>query len=281
MNRIAVCGLPGRMAHAVAEAAHESADCEVLGHSLTGPGMDSSMRVGGREVLLYAPNRRAAFLEALRKEGPAIVIDYTHPDSVVDNARFYVENHLPFVMGTTGGDRGVLAKLVAEKNHPAVIAPNMALPIVAITAMLEWGSKNFPGVFRSYQLKVKESHQIGKADTSGTARALIALFQTLGAEYQEENLELCRDPEAQRAEWGIPEEHLAGHAYHTYSLDNAAYGANFRLDHNILGRRIYAEGTLEAVRFLASRINEGGAKKARAMPYTMIDVLQHLETDRV
>jgi 4-hydroxy-tetrahydrodipicolinate reductase len=31
-----------------------------------------------------------------------LVIDYTHPSAVNENAVFYAENDLPFVMGTTG-----------------------------------------------------------------------------------------------------------------------------------------------------------------------------------
>ena len=33
------------------------------------------------------------------------MVDYTHPSAVNANAVFYARHHLPFVMGTTGGDR--------------------------------------------------------------------------------------------------------------------------------------------------------------------------------
>ena len=45
--------------------------------------------------------------------------------SVADNAKFYGENQLPFVMGTTGGDRSQLIKDTEDAGVYAVIAPQM------------------------------------------------------------------------------------------------------------------------------------------------------------
>ena len=42
-----------------------------------------------------------------------------------DNARFYSHNNLPFVMGTTGGDREQLMEDTRRSGVYAVIAPQM------------------------------------------------------------------------------------------------------------------------------------------------------------
>ena len=42
-----------------------------------------------------------------------------------DNARFYCHNGVPFVMGTTGGDREQLLADTQASGTYAVIAPNM------------------------------------------------------------------------------------------------------------------------------------------------------------
>ena len=44
----------------------------------------------------------------------------------------------------------------------------------------------------------------------------------------------------------------------------------FALQHNVVGRNIYAEGTADAVRFLAKKIAAG----AEAKVYTMVNVLE-------
>ena len=42
-----------------------------------------------------------------------------------------------------------------------------------------------------------------------------------------------------------------------------------QFQHNVVGRRVYAEGTVDAALFLASKIEEGADKKI----YNMVDVL--------
>lgn len=51
--------------------------------------------------------------------------------------------------------------------------------------MLEFMAANFPGAFAGYNLSVTESHQRTKVDTSGTAKAVVACFEELGAPISE------------------------------------------------------------------------------------------------
>ena len=102
-----------------------------------------------------------------------------------DNANFYCENGLPFVMGTTGGDRTKLMEDVEKSGVYAVIAPNMGKQIVAFQTMVEMMADRFPGCFKGYTLNVVESHQRTKADTSGTAKAVVASFQKMGLDFKE------------------------------------------------------------------------------------------------
>ena len=55
----------------------------------------------------------------------------------------------------------------------------MAKQIVALQAALEQMAEQFPGSFEGYTLRVVESHQSSKADTSGTAKAVSASLATL------------------------------------------------------------------------------------------------------
>ena len=112
-----------------------------------------------------------------------IAVDYTHPSAVNGNALFYAQNNIPFVMGTTGGNREELEQTVNQAAAPAVIAPNMAKQIVGLQAMMTYAAQTFPNLFKGYSLEVKESHQHGKADTSGTAKAMVGYFNELGADF--------------------------------------------------------------------------------------------------
>ena len=59
---------------------------------------------------------RLQVMHQVKEKYPGLVIiDYTLPSAVQDNARFYCEHGVPFVMGTTGGDR---EKLVSCCDRP-------------------------------------------------------------------------------------------------------------------------------------------------------------------
>lgn len=57
--------------------------------------------------------------------------------------------------------------------------------------MMDMMAKEFPGAFSGYKLEVTESHQRTKADTSGTAKAIVGSFQNLGLDFSEVSLQMC------------------------------------------------------------------------------------------
>lgn len=274
MNRIRVMlnGIPGNMASNVARHILVDDRFDLISQSLTGPEItESEHSIGSVTIRLIHPDvREQAITEIVEREGPFISVDYTHPSAVNGNAEFYSRHDLPFVMGTTGGDRKQLEDTVCSSSIPAVIAPNMAEQIVGFQAMMEWTANTFPGLFKGYSLEIKESHQKGKADTSGTAKAMVGYFNNLGVPFSEEDIRKERDPEVQKTVWGIPEEHLAGHGWHTYSLVSNDRTVSFEFSHNVNGRDVYAKGTLDAITYLHNKVQEG----AKGRVYTMIDVLK-------
>jgi len=283
--RIMVNGMPGPMATAAAEA------CLRKGLSLspiamTGPDIKEQTitvtdDITGKsaEVRLIPANDEgrteiisslSGLREASGKEN-ILAIDYTHPSAVNDNAIFYAENELPFVMGTTGGDRDQLMSDMVSRDAFAVIAPNMGKQIVAMQAGLEDLASKFPSAFDGYKLKVTESHQKTKADTSGTAKAVIDSLKKLSDDdfEVERDTVLLRDDESSLA-FGVSKEALKGHAFHTYTLTSGDGSVVFELKHNVEGRTVYAEGTADAVKFLGAKVASGMKGKV----FSMIDVLQ-------
>lgn len=282
---VVVNGMPGPMATAAAAA------CLRKGLSLspvamTGPdvapstltvtddatGASADVRLipatdDGREEMAAS----LAGLRAAAGEAGVLAIDYTHPSAVNDNAVFYAEQRLPFVMGTTGGDRDRLMADVESRGAFAVIAPNMGKQIVAMQAGLEDLAAKFPSAFAGYKLEVTESHQKTKADTSGTAKAVIDSLKRLSDDSfdLEEDIEMLRDDESSLA-FGVSEGALGGHAFHTYTLTSPDGTVQFELKHNVEGRTVYAEGTADAVKFLASKVASGMEGKV----FSMIDVLR-------
>lgn len=279
---VMVNGMPGPMATAAAEACLRKG-MKLTPVAMTGPDVDPMTIVvfdpisqKSTEVRLIPSSSKKELssavegLQASCGEKNVLAIDYTHPSAVNSNAEFYIEQNLPFVMGTTGGDREKLMEGVNIAEKFAVIAPNMAKQIVAMQAALEDLAKKFPGSFASYEIACTESHQKTKADTSGTAKAVIDSLKELSDdEFTYDDIEMIRDDQS-AINFGVPESAVNGHAFHRYTMTSADGTTQFALEHNVAGRTIYAEGTADAVKFLAGRLRE----EAKGKVYSMIDVLE-------
>mmetsp|Transcript_45677 Transcript_45677/g.110672 ORF Transcript_45677/g.110672 Transcript_45677/m.110672 type:complete len:327 (-) Transcript_45677:2304-3284(-) len=279
---VMVNGMPGPMATAAAEACLRKG-LKLAPVAMTGPDIPPST------VTVYDPvteksadvrlipasetDEMKASIEGVKEscgEKNVLAIDYTHPSAVNNNALFYAENKLPFVMGTTGGDREKLIEDMESAKHFAVIAPNMGKQIVAMQAALEDLATKYPGAFAGYKLECKESHQKTKADTSGTAKAVIdSLTQLSDDKFTYDDIEMVRD-DKESIEFGVPEDSLKGHAFHTYTLTSSDGSVQFQLKHNVAGRTVYAEGTADAVKFLAGKLQSESEGKV----YNMINVLE-------
>jgi 4-hydroxy-tetrahydrodipicolinate reductase len=274
MNKIKIMvnGLPGNMASNVVRHALADGRFELIAQSLTGPEItETETIVDSVSFSLILPRDRDQAISAIKeKEGSFLNVDFSLPPAVNSNAEFYCKHGLPFVMGTTGGDRQLLEDTILASSISAVIAPNMAKQIVGFQAMMEYAAKTFPDLFKGYSLEIKESHQRGKADTSGTAKAMVRYFNSLGLAFAEEEITKERDPETQKNVLGIPEEYLSGHGWHTYSLESNDKTVHFEFTHNVNGRDVYAMGTLDALIYLAKKVKQGSKGKV----FSMIDVLK-------
>uniref|UniRef100_A0A061R4T2 4-hydroxy-tetrahydrodipicolinate reductase n=1 Tax=Tetraselmis sp. GSL018 TaxID=582737 RepID=A0A061R4T2_9CHLO len=228
--------------------------------------------VEGVAVDLVPPDRRSevvAKVKATYKN--LIVVDYTLPDVVADNCEFYASSGLNFVVGTTGGDRERMQRVAEEAGVYAVIAPNMGKQIVAVQAMVEMLGTRFPGAFSGYKLSVVESHQRSKVDTSGTAKAVVASMGDLGCQpFKETDIEKLRDDDASHQRLGVPYNAMGGHAFHTYTLTSPEGDVEVAIKHNVVGRKVYAEGTVDACIFLSRQAATGSGKRI----FNMVDVLE-------
>jgi len=107
-------------------------------------------------------------LDQLVKTGTEVVIDFTHPDSVMKNLEFAINNGIHVVVGTTGFDDKKLSELknLLSKNPKvgALIAPNFGLGAVLMMQFSQKAAQYFESV------EIIELHHANKVDApSGTA----------------------------------------------------------------------------------------------------------------
>ncbi|QIK68565.1 4-hydroxy-tetrahydrodipicolinate reductase [Nocardioides sp. HDW12B] len=108
-------------------------------------------------------------LADLVSAGAEAVVDFTHPDVVMDNLAFCIEHGIHAVVGTTGFDDDRLATLRAQLDDHAgvgvLIAPNFSIGAVLMMRFAAEAAPFFDSV------EIVELHHPHKADApSGTAR---------------------------------------------------------------------------------------------------------------
>jgi 4-hydroxy-tetrahydrodipicolinate reductase len=192
-------------------------------------------------------------LSLLTDNKTEVVIDFTHPDVVMGNLKFLIDNGIHAVVGTTGFTderlQQVRAWLAAEPDVSVLIAPNFAIGAVLSMHFARQAAPFYESV------EVIELHHPHKADApSGTAARTAALIA-------EARKELPPNPDATTASLpgargadvdGVPVHsvRLAGLVAHQEVLFGTA-GETLTIRHDSMDRTSFVPGVLLAVRRVA------------------------------
>ena len=166
MTRVAVNGAAGRMGQTVIETAAERDDVEVV------VGFD----VADTDAVQGVPVVHADETEsALDEYDPAVVVDFTIPESTLALAEACVATDTAMVVGTTGFDEDGFAALDdASESVPVLKATNFARGVHALLRAIESALAAVP----EYDLELMETHHNGKIDApSGTAKTMLETVQ--------------------------------------------------------------------------------------------------------
>jgi 4-hydroxy-tetrahydrodipicolinate reductase len=184
-----------------------------------------------------------------------VVIDFTHPDVVMDNLKFLIDNGIHAVVGTTGFTDERMSQvqdwLAAKPDVAVLIAPNFAIGAVLSMHFAQQAARFFESV------EVIELHHPHKADApSGTAARTARLIA-------EARRELPPNPDATSTGLdgarganvdGIPVHsvRLAGLVAHQEVLFGTQ-GETLTIRHDSIDRTSFVPGVLLAVRKVAER----------------------------
>ena len=160
--KVAVLGAKGRMGATTVGAINEAADLQLV----------AALDLGDD-------------LDVLVTSGAEVVVDFTHPDSVMGNLEFAINHGVNVVVGTTGFNSEKLASIEGWlENNPkvgALVAPNFGLGAVLMMQFAAQASKYFESV------EIIELHHPNKADApSGTASRTAELITEARASVNKE-----------------------------------------------------------------------------------------------
>jgi 4-hydroxy-tetrahydrodipicolinate reductase len=148
--RVTVAGAAGRMGEAVCAAVDAAEDLELTGRA------DPALGVELASVL----------------DGCDVVVDFTRPDTALDNARTALAAGRHVVIGTTGFDIEALRAAAEAADANAFVAPNFAVGAVLLMRFAAEASRHLQGA------EIIEYHHPRKLDApSGTAKRTAELME--------------------------------------------------------------------------------------------------------
>jgi 4-hydroxy-tetrahydrodipicolinate reductase len=145
--RVAVAGAAGRMGEAVCQAVEGAQDLELTGRA------DPALDVALEDVLGDAD----------------VVVDFTRPDTALDNVRACLRAGVHAVVGTSGWDVDAIR---GERGANVLFAPNFAIGAVLMMHFAAQASQHMA------RAEIVELHHDGKLDKpSGTAARTAELME--------------------------------------------------------------------------------------------------------
>ena len=155
MINVAVSGAAGRMGETVCAAVEGEDDMAVVGRA------DPRLETALADVLGDAD----------------VVVDFTTPEAVLDNARTCLEAGVHCVIGTTGAD---YTQLEGVGSANVFAAPNFAIGAVLMMEFAKQAARHMP------ECEVIELHHAQKLDApSGTAKRTAELVREAGGNVHE------------------------------------------------------------------------------------------------
>jgi len=151
--RVGVLGASGRVGREVVAAVEAADDLELVARVDTGEADDA--------------------LSDLPASGAQVVVDFTHPDVVMDSLRFCIEHGIHAVVGTTGFDDARLDRLrdwLEGRGTGVLVAANFSVGAVLMMRFAAEAAAFYESV------EIVELHHPDKVDApSGTARRTASL----------------------------------------------------------------------------------------------------------
>jgi 4-hydroxy-tetrahydrodipicolinate reductase len=146
---VAVAGAAGRMGETVCAAVEGAQDMELSGRADPALGTSLAEALAGADVL----------------------VDFTQPDTALENALAALQSAVHVVIGTTGFDPAPLADAARKAGRNVLIAPNFAIGAVL---MMRFAAQAAPHMAKA---EIVELHHDRKLDApSGTAKRTAELM---------------------------------------------------------------------------------------------------------
>lgn len=241
MTNILLCGICGKMGHAVVRAANEKDDINIIaGYDIKqSPDFD---------IPVYTDFNTLESEGAVMKEIDAIV-DFSHPsmtDSIID---FAVRNDVPSVICTTGLSGEQISKINAAAEKTAMFfSANMSLGVNLLIDLVQRAAKVLED---NFDIEIIEKHHNQKLDApSGTAIAIADAISD-AVSYEPEYTYDRHSVRRKRGKTEIGISSLRGGTIvGEHSVIFAGCDEVIELKHTATSKEVFAVGAIKAAAFI-------------------------------
>ncbi len=160
-----MCGAYGKMGCEVLKAVHKDEELSIVGAvDIKSDFIDVGELIGIGNIGITVGND---LQKVINETKPQVMVDFTRPESVLNNIRLAINNGVCPIVGTTGlseDDVKELQKLCEQTGVNAIISPNFSIGAILMIKLAQEAAKFFPNV------EIIELHHDQKLDApSGTA----------------------------------------------------------------------------------------------------------------
>ncbi|MFM1856117.1 MAG: hypothetical protein RLZ83_1426 [Pseudomonadota bacterium] len=250
--KIAIAGSSGRMGRMLIEAVLGSDDLQLHGAlDLPGSaalGQDAAAFLGRHSGVGVTADLDAALA------GAQVLIDFTRPQGTMAHLQACARHGVKAVIGTTGFSEAEKDAIAAHaRDHAVVMAPNMSVGVNVVLRLLDVAAR---ALHQGYDIEVIEAHHRHKVDApSGTALKMgEVLAAALGRDLKDCGVFAREGHTGERDPSTIGFSTIrGGDIVGDHTVLFAGTGERIEITHRSSSRAGYAQGSLRAARFLASR----------------------------
>lgn len=167
-----------------------------------------------------------------------VVIDFSRPDSAIQNLQEFKISNIPFVIGTTGFTSEQLKFIKKESlTRPIMLSFNMSKGVFTLKNSIK---KFLQDNIQAFECNIEEIHHTSKVDSpSGTAIEIRNLIKKYDSENKISSINI--DSKRIGDVFGI----------HKVSFKNNINEIEFK--HEALSRNVFAEGALDAAKNILNK----------------------------
>lgn len=237
MISVAVCGSNGKMGTEVVRAVNNDKELELV----------AKIDISGGDY--------STIEEAAREKKIDVLVDFTQPKSIYENALYSLNNGINIVIGTTGlsdDEINNLKQISKEKGVSCIIAPNFSTGAVLMMMFAKQAAKYFDNA------EIIELHHNQKKDApSGTAvKTALMMSEAADKSFTTGNCPEVETIKGSRGGISYSDIHIHSVRMPGYiASQEVIFGSSgqvFKIRHDSMNRECYMPGVLMAVKYAAA-----------------------------